>query len=196
MVSLVYNISILRYFGRQLVSFPESATLLTRLSGTLFTVIMSKLLLVIALLLSTIYSLNGRPRDEGDMIGHSSTSWFVTIFIFIMPAVQGIVDCIVFFESKIVNRLKPSRSRDRDEDRNRERRHTNDMEPYRDREHELGQYNSSPSSKSVSRQAMFRERPSDFVFENFAVPVGVYVYVYVCTSLCACNNIVDDNLNN
>ncbi len=109
-----YNISVLQYFGKQLLSFPESATLLTRLSGTLFTVIMSKLLLVIALMLSTIYSLSARPVQEGNMVGHSSTSWFITVFIFVMPSIQGIVDCMVFFESKIVSRFQSSRRRDVD----------------------------------------------------------------------------------
>ena len=149
--------------------------------------------------MSTIYSLNGRTYSkDGAIIGHSSASWFVTVFIFIMPSIQGLIDCMVFFESKIVNRFKSHRSRDNNSnkddinDRSRERRQAaSGLEPYRDRDTNDNEYdfNRSPSSKSVSRQAMFRERQSDFVFENFAVPVGmkfVFNYVYVCMYVCIC----------
>lgn len=109
------------------------------------------------------------------------------MFIFVMPSIQGMVDCMVFFESKIVNRYKANRNRDnvdnriREEEMGRNRgQEEGSMERYRDRDGDKdfssSAYASSPSTKSVSRNPMFRERHSDFVFENFAVPVGNVVY--------------------
>ena len=95
------------------------------------------------IILSTAYSFNEPSND------HSSLSWFVTLLIFIVPPIQGFVDCLVFFESRIVYRRKGSRS-GTDRSAN-DHRHA--------------------SRRTSHSRSQVRER-SDFVFENFSVPFG------------------------
>jgi hypothetical protein len=95
-----------------------------------------------SLILASAYTIQHSEDDR------SSLTWFVTVFIFVAPSAQGLVDCVLFFESRIVNR--------------RAARRANEL-----KNRPTERIKNKPGG---SRGGLFRERVSDYVFENFAVP--------------------------
>lgn len=121
--------------------------------STLLTVITSKLMLLVVLVFSTYLAFIGPPYETDQ----SAFSWFMTLFIFIVPSIQGLIDAYIFFESRIVSRKPRSNSFNNQDDRTDA--HT--IAP------PIG--SQARGLMNSGRKSAFEERV-DFVFENFAVP--------------------------
>ena len=95
-----------------------------------------------------------KERDD------SSVSWIITVFIFIMPSIQGFVDTFVYFESRIVSRRPDVSTRSLN----------NVVNPINSNRLE---YSSSKASRSNPSHHISNHSKHniDYVFENFAVPV-------------------------
>ena len=101
---LAYNLFVLFYFTTTLRDFPASDELISTLKRSLLIRVLSKLLIFVSFIFCTYLSFVHRPSQfyfGDDEVDNDELSWLLTLFIFLCPSLQGLVDAFVFFDGRL-----------------------------------------------------------------------------------------------